>query len=886
MWKPLFRLSFLLWLVALPAMAQPLSTSDERALREAVAESERNFGPDDPRLAAALRALAAALERAGRFSDAEAPRRRTLQISERRLGANDVTTARDMAGMAGLLNALGRSGEAEPFARRGLSAIESAQVTDPQILAGAVGTLAATLFRLGRFDESETLLRRAIAHHQRSPDPDPVRFAAALQDLAVIVGRRGVTAETEAIFRQALDMRQRAPVRNESEILTVATNLGITLYAQRKFAEADEVLRGAIGAAERTLGPDHPALASGYSAMAVSFQRQGRMPEAIAAGLRAVEISERGNPPGHRSIAEALVALGSIYLAADRHSEALATLRRSTEITRARLAHSEVAERAAHRRAFGLHVLAAQAVAHFSGTSMLHETFEIAQLAKASGTAQALAGAAAVFAGRNDELGGVVREHLRNRDRIREIDAALTRSAGLPMAQRDRAAESAALAEYQRLARTRAETETRLARDFPRFAELGDPRPLATREAAMLLRPDEALLMFFFEGQRSHLWVLTRERPAHFGLPIRPDEVEALVKDLRAGASPTQPSHFPVAKAHDLYRRILAPAEPLLQGKQHLIVVLDRALESLPLGMLVTEPAQQPADIAGYAAVPWLAKKYATTVLPSVTSLRLLREVIVKAPRAPLPFAGFGDAATGSAAVGPTAGAPSAAREQASLTVASGFLGAGSAVNLEALRAAKALPETAVELRSIARSLGAGEDKIFLRDRFTKPAILAAPLDQYRVVAFSTHGAVAGEMRGVNEPFLLLTPPPSQRPDDDGMLRASDVARLRLNADWVLLTACNTAAGDGTPGAEGLSGLAKAFLSAGTRAVLVSHWSVESQSALRLVTGLFAIQAANPNLARAGALRHAMLQLMAVPQYSHPMFWAPFVLVGEGVVSG
>ncbi|MCZ6745339.1 MAG: CHAT domain-containing protein, partial [Alphaproteobacteria bacterium] len=109
--------------------------------------------------------------------------------------------------------------------------------------------------------------------------------------------------------------------------------------------------------------------------------------------------------------------------------------------------------------------------------------------------------------------------------------------------------------------------------------------------------------------------------------------------------------------------------------------------------------------------------------------------------------------------------------------------------------------------------------------------------------------------------------------------------KLKLDAEWVILSACNTAAADGTPGAEGLSGLAKAFFYAGSRALLVSHWPVASDAAVKLTTGAFAELAKPAGIGRAEAMRRSMLALMADeerPFYAHPMFWAPFIVVGEG----
>jgi len=145
-------------------------------------------------------------------------------------------------------------------------------------------------------------------------------------------------------------------------------------------------------------------------------------------------------------------------------------------------------------------------------------------------------------------------------------------------------------------------------------------------------------------------------------------------------------------------------------------------------------------------------------------------------------------------------------------------------------------------------------------------------------------GLVAGDVKGLAEPSLALSIPAQPTSDDDGLLTASEVALLKLNADWVVLSACNTIAGD-KPGAEALSGLARAFFYAGARALLVSHWAVDSEAATLLTTSTFDILKSDPKLGRAEALRRAMLAYMndaSNPRNAYPAYWAPFVVVGEG----
>jgi CHAT domain-containing protein len=195
-----------------------------------------------------------------------------------------------------------------------------------------------------------------------------------------------------------------------------------------------------------------------------------------------------------------------------------------------------------------------------------------------------------------------------------------------------------------------------------------------------------------------------------------------------------------------------------------------------------------------------------------------------------------------------------------------------------------ALPETRDEVLELAKIMAANpaQDVILGKDA-TRQSVLQSSasgvLGQKQVVVFATHGLLAGDLPNLNQPALAMAGTTS--PNESPLLTLEDVLSLKLNADWVVLSACNTAGADGKA-EEALSGLARGFFFAGSRSLLVTHWSVESESAVLLTTHTFAAYKKNPTMRRADALRQAMLETMKSPKYGHPAFWAPYALVGEG----
>jgi CHAT domain-containing protein len=208
--------------------------------------------------------------------------------------------------------------------------------------------------------------------------------------------------------------------------------------------------------------------------------------------------------------------------------------------------------------------------------------------------------------------------------------------------------------------------------------------------------------------------------------------------------------------------------------------------------------------------------------------------------------------------------------------------------DVSALRSLARLPGTAEELRNMRTALAAPANSIFLGPAATEAQFRSMDLSGVRILALATHGLLAGDIDGAGEPGLVFTPPavPSER--DDGFLTASEVAALRLNADWVILSACNTAAGDGSEGAPGLSGLARAFFYAGARTLLASHWPVRDDVGARLTVRTVALEREQPTLSRAEAFQRAMREIRgdtaqdaSGATWAHPNAWAPFTLVGD-----
>ena len=424
------------------------------------------------------------------------------------------------------------------------------------------------------------------------------------------------------------------------------------------------------------------------------------------------------------------------------------------------------------------------------------------------------------------------------------------------------------------------------------LAELAIARTSTIEEVQAVLTREEAVLFYSqaAEGDLPLAFVVTPTTAVAVPLQIEPDNLAAQVDAVRAGLDVDPGSDyrlttadlrdqvFDLGAAKGLHDAIFEPVRPYLNGARKLLVVADGPLQTIPMHVLVSElPDESSEGFARYRDATWLADEFAFARLPAVSSLVALRREDTPPPSGTKQLLGFGD--------------PVLARyEELALNngaAASGQDAFGFFANASGATRVADLPslrQTGVLLREVQTTLGLSEDDIYLGPEAVEAALIGLSqtneLRNYRSLAFATHALINDEIEGLDEPAIVLTPVDG----DDGLLRASDIVQLGLDADLVILAACNTAADDGSPGAETLSGLAKAFFYAGARSLLVSNWPAEATATAEMIPDIVR-SVEQDGLFRSEALQRAMNTLRDEHRfdfYAHPALWAPYMVVADG----
>jgi CHAT domain-containing protein/Tfp pilus assembly protein PilF len=892
--------------------AQGKFTDAEKVRKHVIGVYEQAHGPDHPDTADAVGKLANLYQVMGRYGEAEPLFKRTLAIQERP-GMDQIAAARTHNNVGIMLFAIGRHSDAEVSFKRALMIEEQILGPEHPMVAEALQNLAAVLKSQCRYDEAASLAQRALSIREKVLGREHPDVAALLNNLANIYVLQKKYTEGEPLYKRGLALQERTLGPDHPNVSYTLHNLGYAAEAQQRHDEAVGFYRRTVAIRERAFGSTHPELATSLGNFGNTLIALKRYDEAAPVLERAFNIQIASLGADHPDTARVTNNRARLELLRGNAAVANDLSRKAVDgLLKASVAAASNDEGGRGCLVEDLSLLFNNRIAVLGAVAgnrrtpaLTGEAFEMAQWATHSAAAAALQQMGLRFAAGTGALSALVRE---NQDLIaaaRERDKALLVAISRPAAQQDASAIGQIRQTLTDIRAKLADANARLEKQFPDYVALTNPKPLTLKEAQGLLGPDEALIQWVAAEDKTELFVLTREGADWHTLPVKADALTDKVAAFRRGltveaASAAASEQFDLAFAHDVYKELLGPAEAVLKRKRNLLFVPTGALTALPFQLLVTAPpAVAKGDLAAYRSAAWLAKQNAVTVVPSVSALKALRVFAAK-DQAGKPIVGFGDpvfdpgAAPGdgqrSVAKGKPVKTASVAKQpparNASRTRSYTDFWQGASVDPARLgQALGQLPDTADEIRDVAKRLGASDGDIFLGRAASEAQVKSLRLSDYRIVYFATHGLVAGDVQGLAEPSLALTIPRNPTPQDDGLLTASEIAQLKLNADFVVLSACNTISGE-KPGAQALSGLARAFFYAGTRALLVTHWAVDSAATTTIATNTFANLKTDAKMGRAEAMRRAMVAYLgdeSKPEQAYPGYWGAFAIVGEGV---
>ena len=609
------------------------------------------------------------------------------------------------------------------------------------------------------------------------------------------------------------------------------------------------------------------ALALNRFKLAQSLANAGRLDEAEPMARQAADVLTRVRPEHHFQNTNPRISLGWIEALQGKPVDGLARVKAAFRTSVATNNQLEVSQ----NRVVGV-LDNVESYSQALQTAVLAGdndfAFEVLQVMVETDASRAAVAVTAREQAGDSVLGTLLRQRQEAAAKVEDADAALLKAQGLDESP-DRvpartAAETALTAARSALAALDADLDQR----FPAFRGLLRPRPVTLAETQARLGPNETVLVACESDLGVYTMAISHDAVKIGHSPLRRQPLRALVRRVRAGTVVGSATPFDTAAAADLASAIFTPEiAPLTAPGTRLRFVTGDILSALPLSLLVTHRGASLADTR------WLIEDHPLSVLPSLAALA--------------PDGAGRSARQRFVAIGAPALAGTAALVAGPEYFAPGTFRSAHLADLPPL------PGAAQEIASVAQLLGKSGKLapetllpvILTGAAATEPAVRALDLGNVGVLLLATHGLVAGAFDAQSEPALVLTPPPASAtaPESkaDGLLTASEAATLHIDADWVILSACDTAAGN-YPSAAGYTGLARAFLFAGARRVVASHWPVRDDVAARLTVGL--VKAAQKGATPDEALQRAILGVMhdrKLPDARNPAVWAPFMVVAR-----
>ncbi len=906
----------------------------ELLLQRSLAILRKQRGNEHPDTATTMSNLGRVLDSQGKFGASAS------------VAASAGDNPQQLAAQAEELVAKGQYREAESLQQRVVSIHEKSVGAEHPLTATSISNLGNVLYLQGRFVEAEAAHRRALAIREKVLGRAHPDTATSLNNLANVLFEQGkdeqlapselrartkdqirVFSETEDLYRRALSVQENALGPEHPALAATLNNLGALLDQSGKHQEAEPLQRRALSVLENSLGSLHPDTAGTLTTLAVSLDRQGKIVEAEQTYRRAVDVSRKaGNP---RILLLNASRLGFALSKRGRDREALPFYRDAID-----------ALDFLYVRTRGLSEDTRQAFMGQFGNIYL-ETIKLLLRMHRDHPKDGYDRQILEIASRNQSriftemmrLADVERFSaepafvaLRSRrqalqDRIDGLrQAIVTVPLNQPQTDQRRADLGAQL---DSSVRELAVVEGQLLQRYPRFMELTNPRPVTVEDLQQkLLRPEEALLTYVLLPQETVIFAISRERLKMVVTPTKREDIGKRIYGVRrsiekvaGGESVLFLREVDPRTLNSLYRDLIAPVDDVLTGHSKIIVVPDGPLNTAPLEFLVRRfgaederaflGARQASDgspdrpfLGEYERLDYLGKTYRFSYLPSLSTLTSQRVYPKKSALPVRELVAFADPE-----FTPVPGKPISPPTMAILEA----LGASVPRARDGRPDIPQLKETADEAREISKILG-GDNNLFIGPGAQEASAKGGDLKSARFILFATHGFLGGEfvpaaeppaesaanvharapvkMRG--QPALALSLVGDLK-GEDGMLTMKEVIEdLELNADLVALSACNTAGETAQANnGEGFAGLTRAFMYAGAKGLLVSHWSVDSLSTQALMTATFRnIKAGEaPLKALSDAQRGLLDARYASGKYSfsrgHPFFWAPFVHVGD-----
>ena len=862
----------------------------ERALKIA----KDGLGAEHPFTLQTLNNLGMLYLHRGRFAEAEPLLMRAFEERKRLLGQQHPSLIESIHNLAVLKIVQGQDRDAEPLNKLSLAMSERVFGKDHPSTLQIISDLATLYSRLGQYLESAKLFKRVLGSKMRtlgSEHPSTLETFNHLGELYLHLGR---DKDAEEIFTKALDSFADTLGDEHTVTLAAMQNLATVYIQQKRFDKAEQLLKRAWQSQKAVLGENHPAAIRTQSKLGEALFYQGRVEEAEKLFEDALRRSEsvfgKEHPETLFQAGNNLAALHFIKKdwakAAKIWQDSALALVKRTHINLHDVGRPLIGKgkNEAERNVdwFTALIKAEYRLAsehQAQAENLAKDSFIFSQFGRNSASAKSLAQMAARGAKGNKELEALVRERQDLIAHWQKLDEFYSAQFTQAADKRNEKLEAKLSARLGAVSQRIAEIDKKLAADFPEYAQLANPQALKIEDVQAELSEDEAVVLFLDTPaiapveEESFVWVVTKNDFRWVRSELGSTKLALEVLRLRCGLDRTAwktplctkltgiktgKEGYPKDKslpfnpsfAHGLYKSLFGGVEDLIKDK-HLLIVPSGALTVLPFHVLVTKPPKStnPREIS------WLIRDHAVTVLPAISSLKTLRRH-TRPSTATKPLVGIGNPLLDGPDKRHAKRAELARRlvrcgkeEQPTQEQVAANTDPGEGVslaenrsgitNVAFVRRQTPLPETAYELCWVADHVGAAPEDILLGPDATETRFKAmsesGALAQYKIVHFSTHGAMAGQMTGSYEPGLILTPPKEATRQDDGYLTASEIASLRLDAEWVILSACNTAAG-GSTSAEALSGLARAFIYAQARSLLVSHWAVGSIASVRLIT--------------------------------------------------